>query len=274
MDSVLNCIRESKKVVVKVGTSSLTYSTGKINFRTIEKLVRVLSDLRNQGKDVILVTSGAIGVGMGKLGLEKRPETTRGKQAVAAVGQCELMQIYDKFFSEYGQIIAQVLLTRDVVEDEVRKNNSINTFNTLLGLGIIPIVNENDTVSTYEIEFGDNDRLSATVSELIGADLLVILTDTDGLYDIDPRVNHNANLINIVEEVNDGIKDIAGGVGTSRGTGGMATKILAAEMACNAGTNVIIMNGKEPKLLYKIFDGKQVGTLFLKKGQKIKKCSD
>ena len=269
MDRILNEIKDYKRIIVKVGTSTLTYDTGKLNLKRMECLVRVISDLKNQGRDVILVSSGAIGVGVGKLGLRERPQSTREKQAIAAVGQCELMFLYDKLFSEYGHIIGQILLTKDVVEDEQRKQNAINTFNTLLELGIIPIVNENDTVAVEEIEFGDNDTLSAVVAKLVNAHLLVILSDIDGLYDADPRINGNAKVIPIVSEINNEIRLLAGGAGSNRGVGGMVTKISAAEIACAAGANMIIANGEDPRILYDIFEGKQVGTLFLKKGQDI-----
>jgi glutamate 5-kinase len=269
MDQILKEIQTSQRIIVKVGTSTLTYDTGKLNLKRIECLVRVLSDLKNEGRQIILVTSGAIGVGVGKLGLRQRPKTTQEKQAVAAVGQCELMHLYDKLFSEYGHVVAQILLTKDVVEEAHRKRNAINTFNTLLELGIIPIVNENDTVAVEEIEFGDNDTLSAVVGALVNADLLVILSDIDGLYNADPRIDSSAKIIPVVEEITEEIKKLAGGAGSNRGTGGMATKISAAEIACKAGVNMIIANGEDPRILYEIFEGKQVGTLFLKEGQHI-----
>jgi len=265
MEEILKEIQHAKRIIVKVGTSTLTYSTGKLNLRRIELLVRVLSDLQNQGKQIILVTSGAIGVGVGKLGLRGKPKTVREKQAIAAVGQCELMYLYDKFFSEYSHVVAQVLLTKDVVEEETRKENTINTFNTLLELGIIPIVNENDTVAVEEIEFGDNDTLSAIVATLVSADLLIVLSDINGLYDSDPNTNSEAKLIPVVFRIDDRIRSIAGGVSSNRGTGGMVTKISAAEIATEAGVHMIIANGADPRILYRIFEGKQVGTLFLKK---------
>lgn len=271
MDQILHEIKCAKRIVVKVGTSTLTYETGKLNLKRIECLVRVLSDLKNQGKQIILVTSGAIGVGMGKMGLKERPKTIRGKQAAAAVGQCELMHLYDKLFSEYNHIVAQILLTKDVVEVLQRRKNAINTFNTLLKMDIIPIVNENDTVSIEEIEctFGENDTLSAIVAALVDADLLVNLSDINGLYDADPKAKADAKLIPVVQEISEDIKKLAGGAGSNRGTGGMCSKISAAEIVCNAGANMIIASGEDPRILYDIFEGKQVGTLFLKKGQKI-----
>lgn len=272
MDQILKEVRMARRIVVKVGTSTLTYETGKLNLKRIECLVRVLSDLKNRDKQVILVTSGAIGVGVGKMGLEQKPKTIRGKQAAAAVGQCELMHLYDKFFSEYNHTVAQILLTKDVVEVTQRRQNAVNTFDMLLKMGVIPIVNENDTVAIEEIActFGENDTLSAIVSELIGADLLVNLSDIKGLYEADPKSNPDAKLIPVVPEITDRIRNLAGGAGSARGTGGMCSKISAAEIACNAGVNMIIASGEDPSILYDIVEGKQVGTLFLKKGQKIR----
>ncbi len=272
MDQILKEVQKARRIVVKVGTSTLTYETGKLNLKRIECLVRVLSDLKNRDKQVILVTSGAIGVGVGKMGLEQKPKTIRGKQAAAAVGQCELMHLYDKFFSEYNHTVAQILLTKDVVEVTQRRQNAVNTFDMLLKMGVIPIVNENDTVAIEEIActFGENDTLSAIVSELIGADLLVNLSDIKGLYEADPKSNPDAKLIPVVPEITDRIRNLAGGAGSARGTGGMCSKISAAEIACNAGVNMIIASGEDPSILYDIVEGKQVGTLFLKKGQKIR----
>lgn len=264
-----NIVKESKRIVVKVGTSTLTYDNGKINLKRIDKLAMVLADLRNQGKEVVLVSSGAIGVGCSKLNLEERPNTIREKQAVAAVGQCELMHIYSKFFGEYGNVVGQVLLTRDVVEDEHIRNNVINTFETLLEKGVIPIVNENDTVSIDEIEnicnFGDNDNLSAIVSKLIKGDLLIILSDIDGFYDSDPRHNEDSKMIKEIYEVNKELEEFAGGAGSSQGTGGMKTKLAAAKVALGAGVNMILTNGKDPEILFDILEGQDVGTLFINK---------
>jgi len=263
----------SKRIVVKVGTSTLTYDNGKINFPRIDKLAMVLSDLENTGHEVVLVTSGAIGVGVSKLNLGERPKTIREKQAVAAVGQCELMHIYSKFFSEYGHTVAQILLTRDVVEDELRKKNVVNTFETLLEKGIIPIVNENDTVSTFEIRIGqkdtfsENDTLSAIVAKLIKADLLIILSDIDGFYSSDPRVDHNSKLIGVVEKITSDIEQCAGGAGTKRGTGGMATKIMAAKIATEAGVNMVIINGNNPQIIMNVLKGEDVGTLFVRQNK-------
>lgn len=265
----LDRVATSRRVVVKVGTSTLTYENGRLNLRRIESLVRVLSDIKNSGREIILVTSGAIGVGAGQLGLKERPRDIGGKQAAAAVGQCELMYCYDKQFSEYSHVTAQMLLTRDVVEDEQRKDNVINTLNRLLEYGAIPIVNENDTVAVDEIDsgdtFGDNDTLSAIVAVLAQADTLILLTDIDGLYTADPRTNDQARLINFVDEINDTLRKSASGAGSSRGTGGMITKLNAADIATKAGISAVIMNGKDPKRLYDIFDGRPTGTLFVAK---------
>ena len=265
-------VKNSKRIVVKVGTSTLTYDNGKINLKTIDKLAMVLSDLRNQGKEVVLVSSGSIGVGCSKLNLEERPNTIREKQAVASVGQCELMHIYSKLFGEYGNIVGQVLLTRDVVEDDHIRNNVINTFETLLEKGIIPIVNENDTVSIDEIEnicnFGDNDNLSAVVAKLVNGDLLVILSDIDGFYDSDPRHNEDSRMIKEIYKITEELEEFAGGAGTLQGTGGMKTKLAAAKVALDAGVSMILTNGKDPEILFEILDGQEVGTLFInKRGQ-------
>ncbi len=254
-----------KRIVIKVGTSTLTYDNGKLNLRRVEQLCKAISDLTNSGKEIVLVSSGAIGVGVGKLGLPERPTETRKKQALAAVGQCELMFMYDKLFGEYNSTVAQILLTRRVIEDDHLRVNACNTFQTLLEMGIIPIVNENDTVAVDEVEgtnFGDNDMLSAIVSRVIGADLLVILTDIDGLYDRNPRTNPDAKLIRRVEKIDDNIRHMAGGSGSNRGTGGMATKIVAAEIATKAGVECCIINGNTPNNLYDLLDGKEIGTVF------------
>jgi len=267
-------IPESKRIVVKVGTSTLTYENGKTNFTRMEKLAQILCDLMNQGKEVVLVTSGAIGVGVGKLKLDERPKTVREKQAVAAVGQCELMHLYSKFFAEYGHIVGQILLTRDVVEESHMRTNVINTFESLLEKGILPIVNENDSVATDEIEsgenriFGDNDTLSAIVAKLLHADLLIILSDIDGFYDADPRKNPMAKRIDIVEEVTPEIEMKAGGAGSSRGTGGMITKLHAAKIANDASVDMVLATGKDPRILLEILAGEDCGTLFLGKGRK------
>lgn len=251
-----------KRIVFKVGTSSLTYDTGKINLRRMSALARVLSDLKNSGKEVVLVTSGAIGVGVGKLGLSERPHDTPGRQAAATVGQCELMFIYDKFFSEFGNTIGQLLVTRDDFENEERRKNLHNSFMKLFEYGAIPIVNENDSVAVEEIVFGDNDSLSAHVAKLVEADALVILTDIDGLFSANPREDENASLICSVDKITDDILALAGGTGTSRGTGGMVTKLHAAQTATQAGIDTIVMNGSDPEDIYKLLDGRQTGTHF------------
>ena len=256
------------RLVVKVGTSTLTRANGSINLRSVDHLARVLSDLHGQGHQVILVSSGAIGVGVGKLSLEQRPQELRMKQAVAAVGQCEMMHIYDKFFGEYGPTVAQILLTDEDVEHPQRAEHLKNTFSALLELGCIPIVNENDSVSSAEIEtgkckvLGDNDTLSAIVARLVGADLLVLLSDIEGLYDADPHQNPDARLIHRVEAVTPQLRASAGGAGTSRGTGGMQTKLNAAELAMAAGVEMVITNGMYPERLYDIIEGKEIGTRF------------
>lgn len=255
-------IKDAKRVVIKIGSSSLTYESGKPNLRKIEKLARVISDLKNSGREVVLVSSGAIAVGVGRLGLKERPTTTRGKQAAAAIGQCDLMSIYDRFFSEYGYVPAQILITRDVVDHEERRYNVINTIEALLEMNAIPVINENDSVSCEEILFGDNDRLSAIVAELAGADALIIMTDIDGYYDSDPHCNEDARLIARVEKITDEMIDRAGGSGTNRGTGGMRTKLEAARFATEHGVSVTVMSGDNPALLYELFDGHTVGTYF------------
>ncbi len=255
--------KDIKNVVVKVGTSTLTYSNGKLNLDRIDKLCFVLADLKNRGVKVTLVSSGAIGVGVAKLGLAERPKDTKGKQAAAAVGQCELMFLYDKLFSQYGCKTAQVLLTKDVVVDNKRRENAHNTFKTLLELDVIPIVNENDAVSVEEIEFGDNDTLSAMVASIVDANMLIIMSDIDGLYDEDPRSNPDAKIIHTVEVIDDKIKDMASGAGTSRGTGGMITKIIAAEIAKENNVKTVICNGESPKVIEDIMSGKIDGTIFM-----------
>ena len=254
-------MKEIKRVVVKVGTSTLTHDTGKINLRRLENLVRVLADLMNMGLEVVLVSSGAIGVGVGKLGLSERPTDTRQKQALAAIGQASLVAIYEKYFKEYGYTTGQVLLTKFILEDELRYRSAKNAFETMIGYQVIPIVNENDVISTYEIEFGDNDTLSAYVANLVDADLLVILSDIDGFYDGDPA-NPESKLIPVVEEITDEVRACAGGEGTRRGTGGMRTKLNAAELVGKNGIDMVIANGNTPDYLYDIVAGKSIGTLF------------
>ncbi len=255
-------IRRAKRIVIKVGTSTLTHSTGRLNLRRIEHLTRVLSGLKNMDKEIILVSSGAVGVGMAKLDMAERPKETREKQAAAAVGQCELMGIYGRFFSEYGYKVAQILMTRDVLDHAEREKNVMGTIDTLLSYGAIPIFNENDPVSSYELEFGDNDTLSAVVSVVSRADLLIILSDIDGLYDKNPRENDDARLIRTVREITPEIEEMAGGAGSGLGTGGMATKISAARIATEKGVDVLITNGERPEVLYDILEGKPIGTRF------------
>ena len=254
--------KEIKRIVVKVGTSPLTYSTGKINLRRLSKLAQVLSDLKNAGREVALVTSGAIGVGVGKLGLKERPQDIPGRQAAATVGQCELMFLYDKFFGEYGNITGQLLVTRSDFENEERHTNLHNSFMKLFEYGAIPIVNENDSIAVEEIVFGDNDSLSAHIAKIVDADLLIILTDIDGLFNANPREDENAVLIHSVDEITDDILALAGGSGTTRGTGGMITKLHAAQIATEAGIDTVVMNGSDPEDIYKLLDGRQIGTLF------------
>ncbi|MEG1869534.1 MAG: glutamate 5-kinase [Oscillospiraceae bacterium] len=255
--------KNKKRLVIKVGTSTLTHDAGLINIRRVEKLVKVIADLKNSGKEIVLVSSGAIGVGVGKLGLKEKPKDTPSKQACAAIGQCELMYLYDKLFAEYNHTVAQVLMTRDCIESEKRKQNASNTFDRLLEMGVIPVVNENDTVAVEEIEFGDNDSLSAIVAVLTSADGLIILSDIDGLYTANPKKNKNATLIPIVEKVDDHIKSMASGAGSKRGTGGMITKICAAEHATSNGIDMWIINGDNPENLYSLQDGEDIGTLFM-----------
>lgn len=259
----MDCFKDAKRVVVKVGTSTLTYDTGLINIRRMQQFIQVLSDLQNSGREIILVTSGAVGVGKGKLGLLSKPADMPTKQAAAAVGQSELMFLYDQHFGLYNHIVAQVLLTKDIVGDTERRQNVVNTFLRLIELGAIPIVNENDTVAFEEIEFGDNDTLSAIVAELVGADVLVILSDIDGLYTANPHTNPDAKLIPRVEKIDESIHQIASGTASNRGTGGMVTKIHAAEIATAAGIDMAIINGENPAILYQLFEGEDVGTHFV-----------
>ncbi len=250
------------KIVVKVGTSTLTHITGCVNIRRIEKLVKVLSDIKNAGNQVILVSSGAIAMGVGKLNLEKRPSDIAGKQAAAAVGQCELMYTYDKLFLQYNQTVAQILLTAEDLKTPDRHAKFENTMQKLLELRVLPIINENDTVATDEIKIGDNDTLAAIVAESTQADLLVLMSDIDGLYDKDPHKYNDAVLISDVFELTDDIMALGGDAGTARGTGGMATKLQAAKIANSAGCDMIIMHGDNPENLYGIMDGNPTGTKF------------
>lgn len=256
-------LKNRKRIVIKIGTTTITYPTGQLNLRCMEKLAWILTDLNNQGKDVILVSSGAIAVGTDRLNLAERPRDIMGKQAASAVGQAVLMQIYENFFMEYNQKVAQILLTKDVFDNQIKKRNAKNTITTLLDMGVLPIVNENDTVATEELnEFSDNDTLSAYVCDLIEGDLLIILSDIDGLYDANPRENPNAKIIPIVEEVNDDIYKIAGGAGSKLGTGGMITKVKAANITKKTGADMVIASGSDPMVIFDIVNGKEVGTLF------------
>ncbi len=254
-----------KKIVIKVGSSTLVHEeTGNINYNKLERLVRILCDIKNQGRDVILVSSGAIGVGFKSLGLLKKPKTLSLKQACAAVGQGQLMMIYQKLFSEYHQTTAQVLLTKRVLTNDKRRMNVVNTFNELMQLDVIPVVNENDTVSTHEIEFGDNDTLSAVVANLVEADLLILLSDIDGLFTDDPRNNPNARLVSVVEDMTEDIVKMAKDSDTAFGTGGMITKFQAARIANSSGCDMVIANGEDVSVLNSIINGEDVGTLFVR----------
>lgn len=255
-------LKDVKRLVVKVGTSTLTYDTGKTNIRRMHKLVSVLSDIVNSGVQVALVTSGAIGVGVGKLGLKERPSDISGRQAAATVGQCELMFMYDKLFGEYGHTVGQLLITKNDVDSAERRENLINTFEKLFDYGAVPIINENDSVAVDEIVYGDNDSLSAIVARLINADALIILTDIDGLYDDNPSENEDARLISQVDEITEELISVAGGHGSKFSTGGMVTKLHAAQIAMDAGIDTIVMNGAAPESIYKALDGKQIGTFF------------
>lgn len=250
------------RMVIKVGTSTLTHESGKTNFRRMEALVRVLADLQNQGYLITLVTSGAIGVGVGKLGLGARPADTPGKQAAATVGQCELMYIYDKFFGEYGQKVGQLLITREDMEDPARHHNLLSAFERLFDWGVIPIINENDAVAVEEIVYGDNDALSAHVAVLVKASKLIILTDIDGLYDKNPAQYPDAKLFETVEFITPEIRAMARGSGSNLGTGGMETKLKAAELATSEGIDAYIINGKNPESIYRLLSGEKVGSWF------------
>lgn len=253
------------RVVIKVGTTTLAHKTGCLNIRHMEELCKVLSDIKNAGNEVILVSSGAIGMGMGKLQLRERPDTLPGKQACAAVGQCELMYTYDKCFSEYNHTIAQILLTGSDTTDAGRRQNFINTMEHLLSMGVLPIINENDTVATDEIVIGDNDTLAAIVATAVHADLLILLSDIDGLYSADPKKDKNAVLIHEVAALTPEMMALGGESVSGMGTGGMATKLNAAKIVTDAGSNMVIANGSRPSILYDILDGKKAGTTFIGK---------
>ena len=252
-------ISEKKRIVIKLGTSTLAHKTGKLNIRRMTNLVRVISDLHNSGREIIMVSSGAVGLGSGKLGLSEKPKDTKMKQAVAAIGQCELMHVYDDMFAKYSVTVGQILLTKTIINNPSHCENFMNTISTLVKMDVIPIVNENDTIAIdeLELEIGENDSLSALVAELSNADLLLILSDID-----DPRSNPDAKPIPVVERITPEIEAMAGGAGSKLGTGGMSTKITAAKIATNAGIDMIIMNGKDPEKLYDLFEDKEIGTLF------------
>ena len=254
------------RIVIKIGTSTLAYATGRLNIRRVEELCRVMCDLKNAGNEIILISSGAIGMGVGKLGLKSRPEDIPTKQAAAAVGQCELMYTYDKLIGSYNHTVAQILLTGEDIENEKRCENFRNTVFRLLELGAFPIVNENDTVAVDELEgrnFGDNDTLSAIVASIVNADVLMILTDIDGVYDKNPKAYPDAKRLSVIEKIDDEVRAMAGGAGSARGTGGMATKIRAAEIAGRANIPTYILSGEDPENLYRIFDGEDIGTVFM-----------
>ena len=256
-------IKEKKRIIIKIGSSSITHpETGAINLTKLEILVRELCDIKNMGKDVILVSSGAIAVGRQAIGFHHRPKNVAEKQACAAIGQAQLMMIYQKLFSEYGHQAAQVLMTKNTMIDNLSRRNATNTFEELLALGAIPIVNENDTVSTYEIQFGDNDTLSAIVAALVGADMLILLSDINGLYTDDPRKNPDAEFIDIVESLDDQLMSMGKGSGSDVGTGGMATKLSAAKIATSSGADMVIANGDDFHVIHKILQCEKIGTFF------------
>ena len=251
------------RIVIKIGTSTLAYATGQLNIRRVEALCKTMSDIRNAGHELILVSSGAIGMGVGKLGLRSRPQDIPTKQAAAAVGQCELMYIYDKLFSEYHHTVAQLLITADNLTNETRHANFTNTLTRLLELGVVPVINENDTVATEEIVIGDNDTLAARVAQSVGAQMLILLSDIDGLYTADPHTNPTAKLLPVVRRVDADIKILAGVSSTTQGTGGMVTKLRAAEICLDCGCEMVIANRNNPAALYDIVEGKPVGTRFV-----------
>ncbi len=253
------------RIVIKIGTSTLAHPSGHLNIRRTEDLCKVICDIKNAGHQLIVVSSGAIGMGTGKLGLHQRPKDIPTKQAAAAVGQCELMYTYDRLFGSYSQNVAQLLITGDDIQDKTRHQNFSNTLNRLLELNVIPIINENDTVATEELGIGDNDTLAAIVAESIRADMLILLSDIDGLYTADPHTHPDAKLIPRIPKVDDSVRALAGVSGSELGTGGMITKLRAAEICLNCGCDMIITNGNQPNCLYDITDGKPVGTIFTEK---------
>lgn len=260
----MSVLQGRDRIVIKIGSSTLTHDEGHLNLRRIETLVKTLSDFKNSGRQVVLVSSGAVSAGVAKMGTH-RPTCTAEKQAMAAVGQSELMKIYSRFFSDYGHTVAQILMTKDVVDNPTRRAAAEDTFRTLLEMGCIPIVNENDSVSTQELNFGGNDTLSAYVALVCHADLLINLSDVDGLYDKDPRKHADAKLIERVDGIDERVLAMAGGAGTERGTGGMATKLQAARIVLEQGIPMYILNGKDPAILYELLDGRRVGTYFATK---------
>ena len=256
------------RIVIKIGTSTLAHPTGHLNIRRVEQLCKIMSDIKNAGHELILVSSGAIGMGVGKLGLRERPKDIPSKQAAAAVGQCELMYTYDKLFSEYHHTVAQLLITGDDTTNDTRRFNFTNTLNRLLELGALPVINENDTVATDEIVIGDNDTLAAIVARSVHADMLILLSDIDGLYTADPHTHPEATLIHRVESVTPEIEQLGGGSSSGLGTGGMSAKLTAAKIATGAGVDMVIANGANANVLYDIVDGKDVGTRFVGKNNK------
>lgn len=257
-------VKDKKRIVVKIGSSSITHKeTGALNLIKLEILVRELCDLKNQGKDIILVSSGAIAVGRQAVHFDHRPKKIAEKQACAAIGQAQLMMTYQKLFHEYGHLAAQILLTKDTIVEELNRYNAVNTFEELLNMDVIPVVNENDTVSTYEIQFGDNDSLSATVASLLHADLLILLSDIDGLFTDDPRKNPDAEFVPLVEKLDKDLLEMGKGSSSDVGTGGMEAKLHAAQIATEAGTDMIIANGEDFHVIHRIMDGEELGTLFL-----------
>ena len=259
----MSYLRDCKRIVIKVGTSTLTHSTGHLNIRKMEKLVEVISDMKNSGIEVVLVSSGAVSAGVAKVGFGNIPSTPEEKQAFSSIGQSELMKLYDKFFSVYGHTVGQILMTKDVLDNPVRRAAAENTFSRLLAMHCIPIVNENDAISTDELtKFGGNDILSAYISLVCHAELLINLSDIDGLFDSDPRQNPDAKLISRVEKIDDDLYKIAGGAGTSRGTGGMIAKLNAARIVTEQGIPMFIINGQNPEILYELLDGGHIGTYF------------
>lgn len=263
-ETIRKHLKDKQRIVIKIGSSSITHEeTGALNLIKLEILVRELCDLKNQGKDIILVSSGAIAVGRQAVHFDHRPKKIAEKQACAAIGQAQLMMTYQKLFHEYGHLAAQILLTRDTIDEELSHYNAVNTFEELLSMGAIPVVNENDTVSTYEIQFGDNDSLSATVAALVNADLLILLSDIDGLFTDDPRINPDAKFVPLVEKLDKKLMGMGKGSNSNVGTGGMEAKLHAAQIATEAGTDMIIANGEDFHIIHKIIQGENYGTLFL-----------